>query len=126
MDAKKQKQQAPSADSEIRQSMISEFKTSDASIPVFFDGIAKVVEQARDYVGRTADITKCVTYFEIGRKIILEEQGGKTRAEYGAGLLKALSRYLAERCGKGFSLTNLKQAKKFYLTHSPLLKALAS
>jgi predicted nuclease of restriction endonuclease-like (RecB) superfamily len=88
----------------------------------FFDTVADLIEQARDYVGRTTDLTKCVTYYEVGRRIVEEEQGGKARAEYGAGLLKALSRYLIERCGKGFSLTNLKQAKKFYLIYSPSLK----
>jgi predicted nuclease of restriction endonuclease-like (RecB) superfamily len=88
----------------------------------FFNSVGDLIEHARDYVGRTADLTKCITYFEIGRKIVEEEQGGNARADYGAGLLKALSQYLTERCGRGFSLTNLKQAKKFYLTYAPSLE----
>jgi predicted nuclease of restriction endonuclease-like (RecB) superfamily len=85
----------------------------------FFDSVARIIEQARAYVGRTADLAMCVTYFEVGRMIVEEEQGGKVRAEYGRGLLKGLSAYLTDRLGRGFSLSNLKNAKKFYLAYSP-------
>ncbi|MDR0835412.1 MAG: PDDEXK nuclease domain-containing protein [Tannerella sp.] len=85
----------------------------------FFDSVAMLVEQARAYVGRTANLTMCVTYFEVGRMKEEEEQDGKARAEYGRGLLKELSIYLTDRLGRGFSLSNLKNAKKFYLTYSP-------
>jgi len=36
----------------------------------FFDKVALLIEQARKFVGRTADLTMCVTYFEIGRMIV--------------------------------------------------------
>ena len=60
----------------------------------------------------------CVTYYEIGRMIVEEEQGGQARAEYGRGLLKELSTYLTEKLGRGYSLTTLKCAKKFYTVYS--------
>ncbi|MDR1358098.1 MAG: PDDEXK nuclease domain-containing protein [Coriobacteriales bacterium] len=88
--------------------------TPTKSVNGFFDSVAKLVERARTYVGRTADLTMCVSYFEIGRMIVEEEQGGKTRAEYGRGLLKELSSYLTDRLGRGFSLSTLKNAKRFY------------
>ena len=59
----------------------------------FFDKITALVEQARIYVGHTADLTMCVTYFKIGCMIVEEEQGGEARAEYGRGLIKELSRF---------------------------------
>ncbi|MCL2282066.1 MAG: PDDEXK nuclease domain-containing protein [Fibromonadales bacterium] len=88
----------------------------------FFDKVAFIIEKARAYVGRTADLTMCVTYFEVGRMIVENEQRGKTRAKYGQELLKELSAYLTERLGRGFSLTNLKNAKKFYLTYLPSIQ----
>jgi hypothetical protein len=88
----------------------------------FFDNVAKIVEQARAYVGRTADLTMCITYFEIGRMIVEEEQGGKARAEYGRGLLKELSAYLTNRLGRGFSLATLKNARKFYQIYAPSIQ----
>jgi predicted nuclease of restriction endonuclease-like (RecB) superfamily len=80
----------------------------------FFENIAKLIEGVRSFVGRTADLTMSITYFEIGRMIVEEEQGGAARAEYGRGLLEKLAVYLTERCGRGFSESSLKNARKFY------------
>jgi predicted nuclease of restriction endonuclease-like (RecB) superfamily len=91
----------------------------------FFNNVAKIIEQARVYVGRTADLTMCVTYFEVGRMIVEEEQGGKARAEYGRGLLKELSAYLNERVGKGFSESTLRNARKFYQVYAPAIQQTA-
>ena len=85
---------------------------------VLFESIAQLVDQARKFVGRTADITMCVVYFEIGRMIMEEEQGGQARAKYGKGLIIELSTFLNERYKKGFSETNLKNARKFYQVYS--------
>ena len=84
----------------------------------FFENVAKIIEQARRHVGRTADLTMCLTYFEIGRMIVEEEQGGNARAEYGRGLLAALSSFLNTRIKKGFSETNLRNARKFYQVYA--------
>ncbi|MCL2411135.1 MAG: PDDEXK nuclease domain-containing protein [Treponema sp.] len=85
----------------------------------FFEKVANLIEQARKYVGRTADLTMCVTYFEVGRMIVEEEQSGAERAKYGQGLIKELSNRLTERFGRGFSLSNLKNARKFFLLYIP-------
>ena len=57
------------------------------------------------------------TYFEIGRLIVEDEQKGFERAEYGKETLKNLSVSLTKEFGKGFSATNLKQMKNFYLAY---------
>lgn len=58
------------------------------------------------------------TYFEIGQMIVTEEQNGNQRAEYGKHLISGLSNKLTTEFGKGFSRTNLKQMRSFYLTYS--------
>lgn len=58
------------------------------------------------------------TYFEVGRMIIEEEQGGNIRAEYGKQILIELSKKLTTEFGKGFSKRNLEQMRQFYLTYS--------
>jgi len=88
----------------------------------FFENVAHIIEQARRFVGRTADLTMCVTYFEIGRMIVEEEQGGKARAEYGKGLLSELSKFLTERFRQGFSESTLKNARKFYQVYAPSIR----
>ncbi|GAA4124386.1 PDDEXK nuclease domain-containing protein [Flavobacterium chungbukense] len=59
-----------------------------------------------------------ITYFEIGRIIVEEEQNGKDRAEYGKQLLKGLSQQLTKEFGKGFSVRNLEQIRQFYIIFS--------
>jgi len=95
-------------------------KTSNA--PAFFESVAQIIEKARKLVGRTADLTMCAAYFEVGRMIVEEEQGGKARAEYGKGLLTGLSLYLSERFGKGFSESTLKNARKFYQVYASSIR----
>jgi predicted nuclease of restriction endonuclease-like (RecB) superfamily len=92
-------------------------------IPVnFFEKVATIVEQTRAYVGRTADLAMCIAYFEVGRMIVEQEQGGKARAEYKRRLLAELSVFLGKRFGKGFSETNLKSARKFYQIYAPVIR----
>lgn len=50
--------------------------------------------------------------------IVEEEQNGKSKAEYGQNLIPELSQKLTTEFGKGFSTTNLKQMRTFYLTYS--------
>ena len=54
------------------------------------------------------------TYWEVGRRIMEFEQGGKGRAEYGAELLQRLAIDLTQRFGRGFSLRNLRTMRSFY------------
>lgn len=50
----------------------------------------------------------------IGKLIILEEQSGEHRAEYGKFLLKELSSRLKKDYGKGFDESNLRHMRNFY------------
>ena len=55
------------------------------------------------------------TYWQIGKRIVEEEQHGQNRAGYGDNLITNLSRYLSDTLGKGFSEANLKNIRQFYL-----------
>jgi predicted nuclease of restriction endonuclease-like (RecB) superfamily len=65
----------------------------------------------------TVNVAMVYTYFEIGRMIFEEEQQGKERAGYGTKLLEGLSEKLSLEFGKGFSYSNLKSMRQFYLTY---------
>jgi hypothetical protein len=54
------------------------------------------------------------TYWNIGKQIY-EAQGESERAEYGSSLLKFLSEKLTKEFGKGFTVTNLKYMRQFYI-----------
>lgn len=83
----------------------------------FFSQIVDLLQSARNNVVHTINQTMVTTYFEIGRKIVEEEQNGKDRAEYGKRLLKDLSKVLTSEFGKGFSVTNIQQMRSFYLSY---------
>jgi predicted nuclease of restriction endonuclease-like (RecB) superfamily len=83
-----------------------------------FEGVANVIEQARSFAGRTADLTMCAAYYEIGRRIVEGEQDGNIRAQYGRGLIREMSAYLNARFGKGFSESTLKKARQFFNLYS--------
>lgn len=80
--------------------------------------ISQLLELARNRVAVTVNQTMVLTYFEIGRTIVEEEQNGKNRAEYGKKLLKDLSIHLTEKFGRGFSVENLDRMRFFYKTYS--------
>jgi predicted nuclease of restriction endonuclease-like (RecB) superfamily len=55
-------------------------------------------------------------YWQIGRRIVEEEQGGEVRAEYGSQLIRNLARALGDEFGRGVSVANLWNFRQFYLT----------
>jgi predicted nuclease of restriction endonuclease-like (RecB) superfamily len=91
---------------------------NDLQNKIIFQQVAELLQNARQHVLRTINSTMTITYFEIGRIIVEEEQNGKDRAEYGKQLLKLLSQQLTKEFGKGFSIRNLEQIRQFYLTYS--------
>lgn len=82
-----------------------------------YSKIAVILEQNRKSVAVAVNTAMVRTYYEIGRSIVENEQKGSVRAEYGKEVLKNLSARLTANYGKGFSLTNLKQMRDFYLTY---------
>lgn len=84
----------------------------------FFQDIKTLLYEARNRVYQTINTTMTTTYFQIGKRIVEEEQGGEIRAEYGKGLLKSLSFELSKEFGKGFSVDNLENMRKFYIAFS--------
>ena len=84
----------------------------------FLKQVAQLLENARENVKTTVNLTMVYTYYEIGRKIVEEEQKGANRAEYGRHLLAELSEYLTKGYGKGFSADNLKLMRRFYTVYA--------
>ena len=81
-----------------------------------FDDARKIVETARREAYAAINQTMVSAYWQLGKRIVEEEQNGKNRAEYGKQLLKQLSQSLTEEFGKGFSINQLYYFRQFYLT----------
>lgn len=84
----------------------------------YVDKAINILETAREQVVRSVNQAMVFAYFEIGKIIVEEQQQGKERAEYSKKTIERLSEKLNGEYGKGFSVRNLEQMRKFYLTYS--------
>lgn len=80
-----------------------------------YSEIKEVLQLARTKAYKSVNFAMVEAYWSIG-KIIVATQGGEGRAEYGKNLLKELSKQLTKEFGRGFTTTNLKYMRQFYLT----------
>ena len=80
----------------------------------FYSKVRDVFEQARQVVRTTANFAMVKAYWLVG-KMIVEKQGGAAKATYGEKLISTLSERLTADFGKGFTISNLKYMRKFYL-----------
>ncbi len=81
---------------------------------VVYENIKNTLIQAKNRIYSTINFAMVTAYWNIGKQIF-EAQGENKRAEYGTGLIKYLSEKLTTEFGKGFTVTNLKYMRKFYL-----------
>ena len=65
----------------------------------FLKNISDILETARRNAKTAVNLSMVYAYFEIGKKIVEEEQNGAGRAEYGKYLLKGLSSHLTSQYG---------------------------
>lgn len=79
--------------------------------------IAELIQSARKQVATQVNTALLVTYWNVGRIIVEDEQKSEFRAEYGKQVLKELSKRLTNDFGKGFSVSNLQYMKRFYLKY---------
>jgi hypothetical protein len=87
---------------------------ADDAYEAVLAGITELLESARRAAARSVNSIMTETYWEVGRRILEEEQKGRARAAYGERLIERLSQDLTTRFGRGFSKVNLKQMRKFY------------
>lgn len=80
--------------------------------------IKSILQQARQTAYRAVNFTMVLAYWEIGRRIVEDEQQGKKRAGYGKTILKELSKKLTSDFGKGFDERELRKIRQLYLLFS--------
>jgi hypothetical protein len=83
-----------------------------------FEQVAEIIISARKSVVRNTNTVMANTYFLVGMRIVEHEQQGEARAKYAKNILTTLSQQLKKQFGKGFSVDNLENMRKFYLTYS--------
>ncbi len=80
----------------------------------FYHDIKGIITLARQRAYKAVNFAVVDCYWQVGRRIIEEEQKGKQRAGYGECLLQRLSEYLTQELGKGYTEANLRNFRQFY------------
>ena len=78
----------------------------------------EITKKVKDYSKNKSDLD---SYYQVG-KLIIEAQGGETRAKYGDKLIKEYSKKLTLELGKSYSVTSLKYMRQFYLLFKKMTK----
>jgi predicted nuclease of restriction endonuclease-like (RecB) superfamily len=78
--------------------------------------IADCIQETKKHILYGINAVMVKTYWVIGHEIVLHEQHGEDRAAYGEELLLQLSQKLTKEFGKGYSVSNLRNMRQFYLT----------
>ena len=73
----------------------------------FVTDVIRIIREGRDKAYEAVNTSMIDTYWNVGRRIVLEEQNGEVRAEYGTRLLEKLAVRLTQEFGKGFRDRNL-------------------
>lgn len=87
----------------------------DYNIDSLYGQVIKIVDSARLNTFKQVNLMQIITNLSIGKQIVEDEQQGDVRAKYGKAVLKKLSLKLTEKYGRGFSVDNLENMRKFYL-----------
>ena len=82
----------------------------------FYENIKNLIKESRKHVVTYVNTTMLFTYWNIG-KMIVEEQGGSSKAKYGDKLIAELSKQMTFDFGKGFDERNLRKIRQFYLMY---------
>ena len=80
-----------------------------------YQQVREILLAARQKAYRSISSVMVGAYWEIGKRIVEDEQEGEERAQYGKATLESLSEKLTKEFGKGFDVRNLRYMRSFYL-----------
>lgn len=87
---------------------------ADQVSPDLLKEIRSLISNTRKTAAQHINTMQVLMNFEIGRRIVEDEQKGAARADYGKQILVYLSHHLSAEFGRGFSRSNLEYMRKFY------------
>lgn len=81
----------------------------------YIQEIKQILTQARHKTYQAINFAMVEAYWNIGKKIVLEEQNGNDRADYGKEIIKTIAKELTKEFGKGYSQRTLWEIRQFYM-----------
>ena len=102
-----------------RESKMEEVKRMGSELEktenTFVSDIKKIIQEAQIAANGAVSAISVVAYWNVGKRIVEQEQKGEKRAEYGEHLIDILSEELLSSFGKSYGKRNLQYFRKFYL-----------
>jgi predicted nuclease of restriction endonuclease-like (RecB) superfamily len=92
-------------------------KITENNFFILVQDIKKLIRNARYNAVTAVNAEMLKAYYEIGKRIVEDEQKGENRAEYGKKLLDEISSELTKEFGRGYSATSLRNMRSFYITY---------
>lgn len=83
-------------------------------LPTILPEIRSLIEMSRHHVAVTANLALVNLYWNIGRIVTQDIQKNERRAGYGEQLLDSLAKSLIQEYGRGYSISNLTDMRRFY------------
>lgn len=94
---------------------MNDFNKKSTTEKGFISDIKSILDLARNNAYTAISTLMTNAYWQIGKRIVEQEQNGAYRADYGKQLLENLSKELTHEYGKGFSISYLRTFRQFYL-----------
>jgi predicted nuclease of restriction endonuclease-like (RecB) superfamily len=85
-----------------------------------YNNVLNILKRYRVDAYKAINTAMVISYWQIGKAIVENEQGGNVKATYGKKVIKTLSTKLSSEFGNGFSVATLENFRKFYLTYSDI------
>ena len=82
----------------------------------FYKDVHAILDEAKSKTYETANNIMTYAYWNVGKRIIEQEQKGNRKAKYGSYLIKRLSQELSDEYGTGFLVANISNCRQLYLT----------
>lgn len=82
----------------------------------FYQDVHAILDEAKSKTYEVANNIMTYAYWNVGKRIIEQEQKGNRKAKYGSYLIKRLSQELSDKYGTGFSVANIRNCRQLYLT----------
>ena len=93
---------------------------TQATVSTLLSDVRSIVEQGLQRAYQGVNVVMVKTYWQVGRRIVEEEQQGEKRAEYGKQIISLLSEDLSKSYSKGFTARDLRSYRQFYLSFKDL------
>ncbi len=99
---------------------MEENKSIQVTMSILVNDLKCIIENGLRKAYQDTNSTTVYTYWQVGKRIVEEEQQGEKRAEYGTRLIDSLALVLSKEYAKGFSARDLRNYRQLYLCFNDL------